>query len=215
MIQFYMTPGSCTTGIHILLEEVGELFQVNLVNLMAGDAKKPEYLALNPKGTIPTLKISDELVLTDFLSIAWWLGKNYPRRNLLPGTIADEIKVLEVMNYAVNHIHGHCFSRVFTPDKYCLRPEDEARVIQQGKDLAIESFNIIDPMLADNKYLLDQLTIADAALFYVEFWADRIHLPLPNSCRRHLRAMLERPAVQQVLIEEGYGGMINQVLKSA
>ena len=36
-MKFYMTPGSCSTGIHILLEELELVFEVYLVNLMAGD----------------------------------------------------------------------------------------------------------------------------------------------------------------------------------
>ena len=43
--KFYMTPGSCSTGIHILLEECGLVFEAHIVNLLAGDQyKKGEYL---------------------------------------------------------------------------------------------------------------------------------------------------------------------------
>lgn len=41
-MKFYMTPGSCTTGIHILLEEIGLVFEAYLVNLMAGDQYKDD-----------------------------------------------------------------------------------------------------------------------------------------------------------------------------
>ncbi len=33
---FYMTPGSCTTGIHILLEEAGLVFEARLVDWRGG-----------------------------------------------------------------------------------------------------------------------------------------------------------------------------------
>ena len=54
----------------------------------------------------------------------------------------------------------------------------------------------------------DHFTIADAALFYVEFWADRTRIPLPENCRAHYHRLLERPAVRQVLREEGYASVI-------
>jgi glutathione S-transferase len=47
-------------------------------------------------------------------------------------------------------------------------------------------------------------TIADAALFYVEFWADKTGLPLPPRCAAHYRRVRARPVVQRVLREEGY-----------
>ena len=47
-------------------------------------------------------------------------------------------------------------------------------------------------------------SIADAALFYVEFWADKTGMELPANCRAHYERMRGRPAVRQVLAEEGY-----------
>ena len=74
-MKFYMTPGSCSTGIHILLEEVGAVFEAYIVNLPAGDHLKPDYLAINPKGTIPTLVRNDGTAITEFQAIAWWLAR--------------------------------------------------------------------------------------------------------------------------------------------
>ena len=51
-LQFYRVPGSCSTGIHILLEALDVLFQVTSVNLPAGDHRQPAYLALEPKAEI-------------------------------------------------------------------------------------------------------------------------------------------------------------------
>lgn len=53
-------------------------------------------------------------------------------------------------------------------------------------------------------YAFDDFGIADAALFYVEFWADKTGIELPDNCLRHYRLMLSRPAVRRVLSEEGY-----------
>ena len=47
-MKFYMTPGSCSTGIHIILEELDEIFEVTIVNLPNGDHFKPDYVAVNP-----------------------------------------------------------------------------------------------------------------------------------------------------------------------
>jgi glutathione S-transferase len=79
-----MTPGSCTTGIHILLEELDLAFEAYIVNLPAGDHTRPEYRAINPKSSIPTLVRDDGSALTEFQAIAWWLARSYPRAKLLP-----------------------------------------------------------------------------------------------------------------------------------
>lgn len=209
-MKFYMTPGSCSTGIHLLLEETGLVFEVYLVNLLAGDHQKPEYLALNPKGTIPTLVRTDGSALTDFQSIAWWLAKTNPRRKLLPDDLEGEVRALEIMNYAVNHLHGQGFARIFTSEKFCCHPEDQAAVKVQGEEIVKRGFDVANQLLAEKDYCVGQFSIADAALFYVEFWADRIGIALPQHCMAHYQRMLQRPAVRQVLAEEGYGAMLQK-----
>jgi len=206
-LKFHMTPGSCSTGIHILLEECGLVFEAHLVNLMAGDQNRPEYLALNPKGTIPTLERDEAPPLTDFLSIAWWLAKQHPRRKLLPDDLEGELRALELISHTVNTIHGQGFTRIFTTDKYTPNPADQDAVKAQGREIVERGFAIMEQQLNGQEYLTGRYGIADAALFYVEFWADRISIPLPPNCEAHYRRMLQRPAVRQVMMEEGYGSL--------
>lgn len=203
-MKFYMTPGSCSTGIHILLEEVGAVFEVYIVNLPAGDHLKPDYLAINPKGTIPTLVRNDGTVITEFQAIAWWLARQYPRRGLLPTDAEGEVRVLEAMNHAVGTIHGQGFTRIFTTANFTPNPADHDAVQARGRQIVEDGFAVMDGLLAGREYLAGTFSIADAALFYTEFWADRLKLPLPPNCAAHFRRMLARPAVSQVLREEGY-----------
>ena len=64
------------------------------------------------------------------------------------------------------------------------------------------------PKLEGRKYVLGyQPSIADYALFYVEFWADHTGIAMPKPLLAHYQRMLRRPAVRQVLSEEGYGSI--------
>lgn len=210
-MKFYMTPGSCSTGIHILLEEVGLVFEAHLVNLMQGDQQQPEYLAINPKGTIPTLLRDDGVALTEFQTIAWWLAKNHPKRKLLPEDLDAELRVLDMMNYAVNTLHGQGFTRIFTTDKYSANHAEHAAIQAQGREIIDQSFALVNTVLAasNSGYVVDKFSIADAALFYVEFWANHIEIPLPEHCQTHFQTMLKRPTVRQVLMEEGYSRYVS------
>jgi len=210
MMKFYMTPGSCSTGIHILLEEAGLVFEAHLVNLLTGDQQSEAYRAINPKGTIPTLVRDDGTALTDFMSIAWWLARTYPRRKLLPVGLENELQVLEWMGYAVNTLHGQGFTRIFTTDRYTPNVQDHEEVQEQGRAIVSEGFALVEQQLEGKEYVVGPFSIADAALFYVIFWADRIGIPLPPNCQRHYTQMLARPAVRQVLMEEGYASVYRE-----
>ncbi len=203
-IKFYMTPGSCTTGIHILLEELELLFEAYIVNLPAGDQHKPEYLAINPKGTIPTLVTPEGQSITEFGAIAYWLAYRYPTAGLWPKELERQVMCMEAVNYIVGTIHMQGYTRIFTPEQYSAEQQDYPRLKAQGEILVKKGLSLINKQLEGKTYLLDEFSIADAALFYVEFWADKIQISLPENCLAHYRAMLKRPAVQQVLMEEGY-----------
>ena len=207
-MKFYMTPGSCSTGIHILLEECGLIFEVTIVNLLAGDQYKADYAAINPKGSIPALVLDDGTVLTEFSAIAWWLARSYPKRKLLPENLIDEVQTLSVMNHVVHTLHTQGFARIFTTERFAPSSSDHESVKAQGRQIIDKAFTIVDRELVGRQYVVSHFTIADAALFYVEFWADRIGIPLPANCQAHYRRMLTRPAVRQVLAEEGYASVL-------
>jgi glutathione S-transferase len=203
-MKFYMTPGSCSTGIHILLEELELMFEVYLVNLMAGDHLRPENLAVNPKATIPTLVRDDGSAITEFQAIAWWLARAYPKAKLLPEDIEGEVRVIEMLDYVVDTIHGQGYTRIFTTDNYSSDAAEHAAIQARGREIVSKGLALMDSVLAGKEYVVGNFSIADAALFYVEFWADKIKLELPPNCLAHYQRMLQRPAVRRVLMEEGY-----------
>ena len=61
----------------------------------------------------------------------------------------------------------------------------------------------IDKALAGKEYAVGKFSIADSAIFYVEFWSKRVGITLPSNCAAHLDRMMNRPSVQSVLKQEG------------
>ena len=203
-MKLYYTPGSCTTGIHILLEEIGLVFEAHLVNLPAGDQFKPDYVAMNPKSSIPLLVRKDGRTLTEFQAIAFWLARSYPKAKLLPGDPDGDALVLETMDYVVGTLHMQGFARLFTTAEFCANESEHEAIKAKGREIIARAFDNINQVLAEKDYVAGDYSIADAALFYVEFWADKIDIPLPENCLKHYLLMRERPVVKQVLMEEGY-----------
>jgi len=203
-IKFYMTPGSCSTGIHILLEELELPFEVTIVNLPRGDHLKPDYLAINPKASIPTLVRNDGSALTEFQAIAWWLARSHPKAKLLPDDADGEARVIETMDYVVGTLHGQGYTRIFTTANFTPNEADHEAVKARGREIVGQGFAVLNDALAGRDYVAEDFSIADAALFYVEFWADKLGIALPEHCGAHYQRMRARPTVQRVLQEEGY-----------
>jgi glutathione S-transferase len=186
------------------LEEIDNPFEAAIVNLPAGDQFKPDYVAMNPKSTIPTLLRDDGTALTEFQAIAYWLARSNPRAKLMPGDPDGDALVMEVMDYAVGTIHMQGFARIFTTSTFT--PDESAfdAVRARGREIAVKGLGLMDKVLEGKDYVAGAFSIADAALFYVEFWADKTGIDLPPNCLAHYQRMRARPAVHRVLREEGY-----------
>jgi glutathione S-transferase len=108
------------------------------------------------------------------------------------------------MDYVVGTIHGQGFAHIFTTASFTPNVAEHEAVQACGREIVEQGFALMNPALAGKEYVVGSFSIADAALFYVEFWADKIKIDLPPNCRAHYQRMLTRPVVQRVLREEGY-----------
>jgi len=202
-MKLYYAPGACSIGIHVLLEEIGKPYDAERVNLQQGEQYKPPFTTVNPKSKVPTLTRDDGSVLTEFPAIAYWLAKTNPYANLLPDDIDQQARALELMDYAVATIHMQGFGRQFRPSNFSPSATDEDAVKARGKELAEKGFALLDKALEGKDYAVGKFSVADAAIFYVEFWSKRVGMALPPNCAAHLERMLARPSVQRTLQQEG------------
>ena len=63
-MKLYFSPGACSLSPHIVLREAGIAFELVRVDLRAKKTEKGEdFLAINPKGQVPTLQLDDGAVV--------------------------------------------------------------------------------------------------------------------------------------------------------
>jgi glutathione S-transferase len=203
-MKLYYAPGVCSIGIHVLLEEIGKPYDLQAVNLREGAQYKPEFTAVSPKSKVPALERDDGSILTEFPAIALWLAWQNPQAKLIPQSAELSVRAMEAMEYAVGTMHGQGFARIFRPGNFGPA-EQEEQVKARGREMVEKGFAVLDKALAGKSYLGgDDLSAADAAVFYVEFWAaGRLGMKLPANVAAHYERMKSRPAVQRVMQQEG------------
>ena len=203
-MKLFYAPGACSIGIHVLLEETGEPYDAELVNLREGAQFKPDFLSVNPKAKVPTLRRDDGTVLTEYPAIAVWLASTFPEAKLLPKDADQLARALEYTDFAVATLHMQGFSRIFRPANYAPSESDHEAVKAKGEEIFAKGLGIFDKALEGKDWLLGEFSFADSALFYVSFWwAGRLGKPLPKNVAAHYARMNARPAVQRVLKAEG------------
>lgn len=203
MTKFFYSPYSCAIGIHVVLEEIGIGYEAIKVSLPDKEQFKPEFRAVNPKGKIPALVRLDETVLTEFQAIATWLARQFPAKGLWPDGLEAQTRTLELLDFIVASLHMRGFTFISVAAKFSQNPETQAELQAHGRQQAEIGFAYLSEVLGDKDYLLGDFGLADAALFYITYWAVRGNVPMPANIAAHHNRMAGRPAVQRALAAEG------------
>ncbi|RUL97738.1 maleylacetoacetate isomerase [Rhizobium chutanense] len=98
---------SASYRVRIALNLLGVGYKAVPINLLDGAQSKPDYLALNPQGLVPTL-IIDGKTLTQSLAIIEYLAETRPECGLLPSDSADRQKVRALAYAVAMDIHPIC-----------------------------------------------------------------------------------------------------------
>jgi glutathione S-transferase len=103
-LTFHHAPNSRSTGVLVLLEELGAPYTLHLLNLKVGEQRQPAYLAINPMGKVPAITHGDALV-TEQVAVFLYLADLFPAAGLAP-PIGDPLRgpYLRWMAY-----YGSCF----------------------------------------------------------------------------------------------------------
>lgn len=200
-MKLYYSPGACSLAVHIVLREAKYKFDIEKVDLAAKKTEGGEdYLAINPKGYVPALKLDDGSVLTEVGVIIQYLADQKPRRGLAPKPRTPErYKLMEWINFTSSEIHKG-ISDFFNPR---MTPEwREAKLERLSRRLSY-----LDKALGGNEHLMGEFSIADAYLYTVLRWTDihKIDLsPWPN-IQAFMRRVAERNTVKKAMKAEGLG----------
>lgn len=199
MIDFFHAPGACSLGIHVILEEIGVDYRLHLLDLKSGQQRTDTYRSMNPKGKVPAIRLEQGEVLTEFQTIAFWLAESHPEAGLLPEDRLARARVMEALDYMVASVHMRGFTLVLAPMKFVSDPAAQEALRAHGLTAAIEGLAQLSETMGTHDWLLGEYSIADAALFYLTVWADRIGVEMPaNIAAIHAR-MTQRPAVARAL----------------
>ena len=203
MIKLFYSPGACSLASHIALEEAGADYETICTNTAKGDQRKPEYLAINPKGRVPAL-VTDQGLLTETVAILAWVAQAYPQARLLPTDPWEFAQAQAFNSYLsstvhVAHAHGHRGYR--WADEETSFADMRRKVPQTMADC----FRLIEDELFKGPWVLgEDYSVCDGYLFTVAGWlegdgVDPTRFPKVLEHRERVRA---RPAVRKVLADE-------------
>ena len=211
-IHLHYFPSNASFAPHVLLEELGVPFQLDLVKRDEGALTSPEYLAMNPNGLIPVL-VDGDTVLYETAAILLHLADTHPASKLAPRMAsAERAQFYKWLIWLTNTLQPALIA-YFYPHRWVaegnidgtaeVKAAAEARVgpllDQLEAQFARNLENAAGPWLLGADY-----SAADPLCLMLCRWTRNFSrparsLPLTGA---YLQRMLARPAVQRAIATE-------------
>ena len=160
MIELFTSPTPNGYKASVTLEELELDYNVHVIDIQAGDQKKPEYLAINPNGRIPAIIDRDLNDLRVFESAAIMIYLAEKTGKLLPTKAEDRAEVMSWLMFQMGGIgpmmgQANVFFRYF--------PEKIQPAIDRYQNEVRRLFEVLDTHLAETEWLAKDFSIADIA----------------------------------------------------
>jgi glutathione S-transferase len=175
-----------------MLEEVGEPYDVHLMDLAKGEHRTADYLAINPMGKVPALRHGD-VVITENAAICTYLADAFPKASLsVP--IGDPRRGI----YLKWLFFGPgCMEPAMT-DRAFPRKEEPRRASLGYGDIDT-TMNVVAQGVSAGKYLMgEQFTAADVVIGSTLRWGLMFKLlPERPEFKAYVGRLNERAALKR------------------
>lgn len=165
----------------VILEELGIPFTVHPINILAGEQKTPEFLALNPCGKIPVLKIEKAgeptQVVIESGAIIYYLLDNYDPEHRLTGPVGSASRSLFHQIAAVSSWAEEPLGTAIGESFFKGGFEGEGKGDKAVYDAALNEFRtkvepLLEHFLGDKQFFGgDKFGAADAFVGYICYFA--------------------------------------------
>ena len=203
MIKLFYAPGTWALAPHIVLEWIGEPYELQRVK-----PSDPEYLKINPLGQVPAMVDGDSGVMNQADAILKYLAHKYPNVKLADdGTLQDAYDLDRWLAFLTGDVHP-AFFPFFAPNRYSTDDSDSSQksVKEASYKLIDRVYKHLDAHLDRKAHIVgNRRTIADAYAFPMLRWGNNLPKPLsdyPNLNRFYLH-LREDAGVQQAMQQQG------------
>jgi glutathione S-transferase len=204
MIKLFYTSHTCALASHIALEEAGADYELARIDFASNDQRKPEYLAINPKGRVPAL-VTDRGVLTETPAILAFIAQSFPQAALAP--LDDHFSFARIQAF-----NNYLCATVHVAHSHRMRgtrwADDASAIIAMQRKVpqsVTECFHLIERDMLRGPWVMgDAYTICDAYLFTLAQWleADGVDLAGLPRVSEHRHRVSQRPATQRAIAAE-------------
>ena len=199
-ITFYYAPMSTASITELVIEELGIPVEKVKMDLRAGDAKKPEYLKLDPNGRVPCI-VHDGTPIWESAAITIYLGELFgTAKKLWPEAGPRRGEAMKWVVWTNVSLGEAMYRRGHSGDWVAPDQKHEKMHAQATADV-MKLLGILDAALAGKQFLLGEYTLTDAHVCSLVDWIH--HSKIDFSTLANVSAWVERcharPAAKKMM----------------
>lgn len=170
------------------------------VDVIGGENRGPEFLAINPAATVPVLKTDTGTLIRQSSSIVEYLEQIFPAPPLLGSNSEERAQIGDLVRVVDEAYSANLYSTFYGSPIMKMRREPSIEVARAMRSEAIRALGILEQMAGDGPFLRGgSISYADIALFASEqFYRAVYRLRIPPDLSRlnaAYEAFAERPSV--------------------
>ena len=207
MYQLHYFPSNANAAPQMVLEELGQAYELVLVERGKNAQKSAEYLKINPNGRIPTL-VDGGFALFEAAAIVLHLVDKHPEAGLAPkvGT-PERAKFYQWLTFLTNSLQEELMIWQY-PDRLTGTDAAATAVVKRGAEARASAYlDVIENHLKANGplFLGDKLSAADFYLVMLARWARP--MTKPPRARPNIAKLLDKvtalPSVRRAYERQG------------
>ncbi|MDB4954130.1 MAG: glutathione S-transferase [Myxococcales bacterium] len=201
-LTFYYAPMSTASVTQLVLEELGVPVEKVKLDLSKGDAKKPEFMKLNPNAKVPCL-VHDGTPLWESAALTMYLGEQFGvDKKLYPAAGPKRGEAMKWITWT-NVSLGEAVYRIGRNTQWAPEDQRNAKAAEQAVKDVQDLLQILDSSLQGKQYLVGDYTVADTHVHAFTDWLR--HMKTDFAPFKNINAWSERcgarPAYKKIMAE--------------
>lgn len=183
-MKLYQSIGPNPRVVLMFLEEKGAVIDRAFVDIMKGENRSPDFLAMNPFGQLPLLEMDDGTNLSESTAICGYIEEKFPSPALI-GTTAEERAVTNMLVRRLDYDVVGPMTTAFRGSEGLPMFQNRLRCLPEAADglkaCARDGLAAFDALLDGKTWLAgDRFTLADILLYCLTEFGKQVGQPMPE-----------------------------------
>ena len=184
--------GNCYK-VRLALAQLDIAHELVEIDILKGETRTPEFLAMNPSGHVPLLQVADNRHIAESNAILWYIAGHTP---LVPDDRADRAEMLQWMFFEQHSLEPNLGAAYFWLALVKGGRELQSHALEDWMQEGYRALGVMEKHLATRRFFVAECyTIADIALYAYTHLAHQCDYDLAGfpAVRRWLKRVEAQP----------------------